>query len=356
MSELKLYDLKERKKNIKKLKKQELKNNKKEEKARIKEKKKGGLFTPPEKKSFAWVWILLLLIAVVSLVIYIVRDNTKLTVHRAEFIHEQIPEAFDGFTILQITDLHGKTFGHMQKNLAAHINSLEYDMILMTGDYLKSPDSDDYYVLIDLLTALERETPIYYILGEKDYVPKDKKKLKDGWNRCIIPSEKTELMKELESLGCIFVYPIQRIEKDGEYIFLTGIDYNEKIFDEYSFDSDKHFSICVTHKPINYNIQRRLDDTNKNGLYEVDFDASISGHTIGGNVRLPLLGAFYTDDKGLLPEEQYAYGLSEDSYGRLKFISSGLGSTGTFRFRVFNTPEVALITLRHKDIDTDKTE
>lgn len=351
MGELKLYDLKQRKKNIKKQKKQDFKRQKREEKARIKEKRKGGLFIPPEKRSFAWVWILIFIVGIVSLVIYTVRDNSKLSVNRVEFAHEQIPKAFDGYTILQITDLHGKTFGHMQKKLAAFINSLDYDMILMTGDYLKNPDSDDYYVIIDLLDALEKDTPIYYILGEKDYQPKDKKKLKEGWNMCINPSKKTTFMEELEKLGCKFVYPIQRIEKDGEYIFLTGINYYEKQFDEVSFDSDKYFSICVTHKPINYNVQRRLDEENQRGLYEVDFDASISGHTIGGHVRLPLLGAFYTDDKGLLPEEQYAYGLSEDSHGRLKYISSGLSSTGAFKFRVFNTPEVALITLKHKDIE-----
>ena len=352
MADLKLFDQKEIRKQERKLRKQEMKKAKMEAKARKKEKKKGMgyLFLPPEKKSYAWVWILLIIVLIAALVIYVTRDNQQLTVHYAEFEHEQIPEAFDGYRILQITDLHGKTFGTMQKRLASHINSLEFDMILMTGDYLRSPDDEDYYVIIDLIDSIEKEVPIYYILGETDYRP-DREDLDDNWNMCIIPSKKTPLMEKLKERGCSFVYPIQRIEKGGEYIYLTGTKYYEKKFDELGFDSDKHFSICVTHKPINYNVQRRLDDVNQRYLVEVDFDASISGHTIGGHARLPLLGAFYTDDKGLLPEEKYAYGLSVDNHGRLKFISSGLGIPSSFRLRAFNTPEVAIITLKHKTAD-----
>ncbi len=317
-----------------------------ERKREKRNKKQAFRVIPQPKKNYKWLWIsgsvLLLLILLIFL---IARDNNRISVHRVTMTHAQIPEAFDGYTILQLTDFHGKTFGNMQERLLSLINGLDYDMILLTGDYLSDPSSDDYWVILDVLDGLRKEVPVYYILGESDYLPENADDLDDDWNMCITPKEKTELMLLMEERGAEFVYPIQRIEKDGQYLYLTGVTYYEKAFDAVEFDSDKYFSICVTHRPIQYDVDKRLKHVNEKSLKEVDYDASVSGHTHGGQFRLPLLGAVHVDGKGLFPQEQYAYGL-HSAQGRLNFISSGLGADGVFRFRLYNTPEVALITLR----------
>lgn len=311
-----------------------------------KEDKNRFKIVPDEKKSHKWVIIPIIFVLLVALVIYTLYDNGQIEVDYVTVTHSQIPKSFDGFKILQISDLHGKRFGEENENLIKKINGLDYDMILFTGDYMSNPESGDYWDLVDLVTALDKkDVPMLYILGESDYTPDNVDKLGDSWNTCIVPSEKTDLMKNLEAVGVQFVYPITPIYLNGEAIYFTGIDYNESIFDEYGFDVDKHFSICVTHKPIDYDVNERLANINKQNLNEVDYDLSISGHTHGGQIRLPLLGAVYIEGKGFFPQEKDSDGLHSDGQGRFNYISKGLGASGFPGFRFCNTPELSVITL-----------
>jgi len=305
-------------------------------------------FISYEKKSRKWIVILAALFVVLfSLVIYTLYDNGRIVVENVTVTHKQVPASFDGYKILQISDLHGRKFGEENANLVEAIDSIEYDMILLTGDYMENPESGDYWDIIDLLGDIKNNNvPVFYILGESDYTPKNSNKLSDDWNMCINPKEKTELMKRFEDMGIQFVYPISTIEKNGEVIYLTGIDYVEKTFDEVEFDVDKHFSICITHKPINYDVNARLAEVNKTKLNEVDYDLSISGHTHAGQIRLPILGAVYVEDEGVFPQESSTSGLHSDGQGRFNYISPGLGADGFLGFRFYNPPTLSLITLK----------
>ncbi len=314
-----------------------------------KEEKNRFKMVPDKKKSYKWLTIPVSFVLLLALIVYTLYDNGRIVVDSVTVAHSQVPASFDGFRILQISDLHGKKFGTENKNLVSLIDSLEYDMILLTGDYAKSPDSGDYWDIIDLLTDIKRkDVPIFYILGESDYVPENVEKLGDNWNMCIEPKEKTKLMEYLEDIGAKFVYPIQKIEKNGEAIYFTGIRYREDKFDELDFDVDKHFSICVTHKPIDYDVNARLKEVNIQRLIEVDYDLSISGHTHGGQIRLPLLGAVYIKGQGIFPQEENASGLHSDGQGRYNYISTGLGASGFLKFRFYNPPSVSVITLKKK--------
>ena len=305
-------------------------------------------FIPDEKKSRKWIVILLaVFVLLFSLVVYTLYDNGRIVIENITVTHKQVPTSFDGYKILQISDLHGRKFGEENVNLVKAIDSIEYDMILLTGDYMKDPESGDYWDIIDLLGDIKnKNVPVFYILGESDYMPQNSNKLSEDWNMCINPKEKTELMKRFEDAGIQFVYPISTIEKNGEVIYLTGIDYIENKFDEVEFDVDKHFSICVTHKPINYDVNTRLAEVNKTKLNEVDYDLSISGHTHAGQIRLPILGAVYVEDKGVFPQESNTSGLHTDGQGRFNYISPGLGADGFLGFRFYNPPTLSLITLK----------
>lgn len=73
--------------------------------------------------------ILLLLIGT----IYNVYDNNRFIVAEQDISLTNLPKNFDGYRILQISDLHGKCFGEKQTELLDVINSIEYDCILFTG-------------------------------------------------------------------------------------------------------------------------------------------------------------------------------------------------------------------------------
>ena len=315
---------------------------KKEERNRFK-------MVPDKKKSHKWLIFPIVFVLLLALIVYTLYDNGRIVVERVTVSHAQVPVSFDGFRILQISDLHGKKFGSENRNLIQQIDSLEYDMILLTGDYMSNPNSDDYWDIIDLLTDIKKkDVPVLYVLGESDYVPENVDKLGENWNMCIQPKERTKLMEYLDDLGAKFVYPIQKVEKNGEAIYFTGINYKEDKFDELNFDVDKHFSICVTHKPIDYNVNERLKQANAQRLTEVDYDLSISGHTHGGQLRLPLLGAIYIKGKGVFPQESDSSGLHSDGQGRFNYISTGLGASGFFNFRFCNPPSLTIITLKRK--------
>ncbi len=293
-----------------------------------------------------WKWFVLIPVAILFFVfvISLIVDNNRIAVREITVSHEQIPPSFDGFRILQISDFHGDEFGKDNQRLIDTVNSLEYDMILLTGDYLSSSKSiDELKAVRELLISLnDLDAPVYFILGEND-VPDDQVPQKSNWNYCIQPKADNAVKLALEELGATFVYPIQEITRGEDRIFLTGIQYQERLFDKYSFDTEKDFTICVTHKPIDYDVNQRLEQVNQYSFKEVDYDFSISGHTLAGQYRLPILGTLYLDGYGLFPQEEYAYGLHK-SQGRYNYISSGLGSDGGFR--MFNTPEIVLFELK----------
>ncbi len=327
---------------------QETKRNRRKGRKSRPKQQESSLFLPTKRRRL-WIWLTVVILLVGLLAGFLVKDNRSLSVTQVTIRHTQLPASFDGFRILQISDFHGKNFGTMQKRLIELVNRLEYDILVLTGDYLADPESDDLWVIVDLLEGLTGEKPVYYVLGESDYPAPEG--ADDDWNMCIDPPAKTPLMMAMEERGARFVYPIQRIQRGEDAIYLTGIKYAESSFDKLDFDMDKHFSICVTHKPITYNVSKRLESVNEKTLREVDYDVCLSGHTHGGQFRLPLLGALYSDEKGFFPQEQYSYGLHTDANGRATYITSGLGSSGSLPIRLFNTPEVALITLRCADTD-----
>ena len=291
----------------------------------------------------------ILFIAIVLSIVGIVSDNYKVAVRREEIYHKQLPYAFDGFTILQISDINGQYQGNYQSRLLDAIDSAEgeYDIVILTGDYISNPESDDFRPVMDVLEHLPENIPVFYCLGERDYAA-EVKDIETSF-RCYNPTEKNELMREMEKAGANFIYPLRKITRRGSSIFLTGTAYNDDVFSDMDFDMDRDFSICVTHCPITYNVSSRLVANNAVRLTEVDYDVCLSGHTMGGIIRLPLLGAVYTASGGPFPQEDITYGLHTDDAGRVTYITSGLGCTENVTFRVLNTPEIALLTLRKSE-------
>lgn len=290
---------------------------------------------------------ILIIFAIVGL-----RYGAKIVVSRAQVKSDQLPASFDGYKILQVSDLHGTEFGDRQSKLKKLIATLDYDMVIFTGDY--TGDTEDIrFFIMDLVACIERDVPMYYVLGDCDYTPPVVSKSSDKWKMCIIPPDKIPVMTAFEECGVEFVYPAQKITNDeGDSIYLTGISYDKELMNRMDFDQETDFSICVTHKPINYNVTRHLKDVNKRMITEFDYDLCLSGHTLGGQYRLPILGALYSEDEGLFPQENSLKGLSTDDAGRYNFICGGLGVESGFRF--FSHPEISVIELKHVEKETGK--
>lgn len=305
-----------------------------------------SFFAPEKKRLRIIIAVILAFVLFCVATIGITKDNFSIAVRNITIQHQQIPADFDGYRILQISDINGQYFGNYQKRLLDTIDLLEgqYDIVIMTGDYITDPETEDYRPVLDVLEYFKGKTTVYYCLGERDYAWETTDP--DTTFIAFNPAEKNKLMEEMEKQSAVFVYPIQEITKGESRIFLTGPKYYEAAFTQTSFDMDNDFSICVTHAPITYSVSNRIAENNSVRIQEVDYDFSMSGHTLGGIVRLPVLGAVYSSADGLFPQEDNTYGLHTDDAGRINYISSGLGSTDKIPFRVMNTPEICIFTLQ----------
>ena len=191
---------------------------------------------PDKKKSHKWIIAPVAFVLLLALVVYTLYDNGRIVVDYVTVKHSQVPDSFDGYKILQISDLHGKKFGEENNNLVEVIDSIDYDMILLTGDYMDEPNGDNYWDIIDLLEDIKnKDVPKLYILGESDYMPENTDKLSDDWNMCINPRDKTNLMKSFEELGVLdeillaiselgFEYPMPVQEAVIPYLLGNGND------------------------------------------------------------------------------------------------------------------------------------
>lgn len=324
------------------------------------------------KKFLQCCSILLLGMAVLclALVAYTIYDNQRIAVVRQTVEIDGLDPAFDGFTILQISDLHGARFGAGQERLAALVNSLDYDLLALTGDFQSR--QRDTQPLYELLHAVQTGTPVVYIGGNAG--PNDV----DIFSGSVSPEG-----ERLREAGCTLLarpFYIQRGEArlwiSETYLgktpasliahakahlaaanpndFTQGyyarqIEFQEELEQIFAGITPRDTLIGLTHYPLP---QVVLDGAGRKTL---PFDLVIAGHYHGGQIRLPFIGALYIPDRssqwhGLFPDQRYVSGLYPGASIQ-QYVSRGVGSSDVvpfLKFRLFNTPEINLITLRLK--------
>lgn len=336
--------------------------------------------------------LIALVMLVGSLIAYTVWDGHRFIVSTTTITHGQLPASFDGYRIVQVTDLHSARFGERQETLLAAIRDAEPDLVLLTGDYTdswESPGGPDLEPIAELVERLPKEVPAYYVLGNWDA-------RSTGYGGA--PLQGSHLELAIEGAGVKPLYPYVRIERGGEHIWLSdwtlrefrderamlasrdafGAQDNrvwERVVRMYDLwwqrqktghDPAKEFDIAVTHRPLDFpDYDAELARSSKEEqaaraatstppaeqvyFRELDYDLTIAGHTHGGQFRLPLLGGLVAPDGTLFPDQRLIQGVRTDAKGRVGYISSGLGAGGQvplLRFRFLNTPELSVIVLR----------
>lgn len=94
--------------------------------------------------------IMITSIVILGMIIYNIYDNNRIKIVEQDIKIDNLPQSFNNFTILQITDLHGKYFGENQKKLVDKINSIDYDIIAITGD-IKNKHEDNIDAFLDMM-------------------------------------------------------------------------------------------------------------------------------------------------------------------------------------------------------------
>ncbi|MFZ3579502.1 metallophosphoesterase [Virgibacillus sp. DJP39] len=313
--------------------------------------------------------MIVLLVAMVLLAVYTFWDNNRITVAEEEIMIDDLPKQLEGFSILQITDLHEKQFGKNQRRLIDAINSVEYDAIVFTGDMLdgiKSKNHQSFYAIIEGISNKENA---WYVPGNAD--PESYRVTKGV--------EKSQFVQGIEERGVSFLETFDTIEIDGVSLSFVSfelsignvgrtngitrpsysmakpyLDYQKQLLSEFDEMKDSDVLIALNHYPV---IDNRFDYiANAKDLKLRDYDLLIAGHYHGGQIRLPYAGALFVPEAwytngGVFPPKDRVKGLWEYK-GIQQYVSTGLGSSDAIsfmKFRLFNPPQINLIKLKKMD-------
>ena len=240
-------------------------------------------------------------------------------------------------TIVQLSDLHCCEYGSGNELLLRKISAEKPDMVVMTGDMISRDSSEtDVTHVLDLVTALSKTVPVFYSLGnhELDY----------------ISTQGDTYLSQLVTAGAtVLEHQYQQIELKNQSICIGGI-YGYLLSPKQQNGAEQKFmqdftnkdspSILLCHMPEGLLDYGSIDEWN--------VDIVFSGHTHGGQVRLPLFGGLYDPETGWFP--RYEKGMFQKG-GSTVIVSSGLGSSEKIP-RFDNPPELVVVSIEPITVDS----
>jgi predicted MPP superfamily phosphohydrolase len=245
------------------------------------------------------------------------RNNAaRIEIRHNDIAIAALPPAFDGYTILQLSDLHVDINPAAMRRLGELLPRLRYDLCVLTGDY-RGETHGPYAATIDCMRALcaVLEAPVYGVLGNHDSI---------------------RMVPALEEMGVsMLLNEAVSLRRDGERLYLAGIDdahyYRVDNIEKAAAPiPDGAVSILLSHTP---EIFRQAA--------HAGFDALLAGHTHGGQLCLPGAIPLTLDSK--LPRR---FGSGPWRYcGMAGYTSVGVGSS-IIAARLNCRPEITLHRLR----------
>lgn len=244
-----------------------------------------------------------------------------LEVVRLELALPRLAADFEGYRVVQIGDLHFDDWSRPARldRIAGMVNDERPDLIVVTGDFASySARRLDTERLVGALRRLSAPDGVLAILGNHDYLT-DVKLIR----RCIRGAGLTELLNEVVTLG-----------RGGSKLHVAGID--DVMEGRSRLDlvlrrlPESGAAVLLAHEPDFADVAAATGR----------FDLQLSGHSHGGQVRVPLLG------RAVLPpfSQRYTRGLHEVG-GMLLYVNRGLGTVHA-RLRFGCRPEITALTLR----------
>ena len=245
----------------------------------------------------------------------------------------RIPPLFDGYCIVQISDLHNSRFGAGQSRLLRRIRVAHPDLIAVTGD-LAGADWKRSANSLELIRQLPLLAPVYFVIGNHEANTHDLRGL-------------------IGFLGGLGVHLLHNasvpVERGEQVIELAGID------DPEGFSVGRHsWTASLTAWRQELEVVRQRIEPNRYAIllshrpefirsYEqAGFNLVLAGHAHGGLIRIPFLGPLYAPGQGKLPRYTSGMHLLNDT---TLVVSRGLGR-GMTPLRFLNRPEVVIVRLR----------
>lgn len=270
-------------------------------------------------------------VALIAFVWWVIWANTALEVTEYKIKSDKLPDAFSGFRIVQVSDLHNTEFGENNSELLKILREADPDILVLTGDMIDSSRTD-----VDVVVRFAKEAvkiaPTYFVSGNHE---------------AGVPNEYHILAEQLIEAGVKLLQNNSiALERNGETITIVGID-DPSFFgmeEEQTLPvvaealtnltGEDRFEVVLAHRPQYFDVYA-----------ESDADLVLSGHAHGGQFRLPFVGGVYVPSQGLFPK--YDEGVFSEN-GTTMVISRGLGNS-RFPIRFNNRPEIVVIELENGD-------
>lgn len=261
---------------------------------------------------------LLLTIAGAFKVLY---DTNTFKVHEISLSSKKISNG-SPIRILQLSDIHNKVFGNQNDRLLAEVKQLNPDIIVITGDLVDRSTTSlaPVFSLMEELVAFNTHT--YFVSGNHE------------WGN----QQTNTIFVGLQELGVnILDNKAVVVEMNEQKIQLVGIaDYateHDDIDQAMQYTDETLYTILLSHAP---DIAKELNDD--------PIDLILSGHTHGGQIRVPFIGALVAPGQGYFPKlDKGIYQWEKEKY---LYIDSGLGTTW-MPIRFLNQSQITFITLTH---------
>ncbi len=284
-------------------------------------------------KVFAVAGGILAVAAFVGIVYGSVWGPTRFRVREVEFFSDELPETFDGYRIVQLSDIHLGGWQDRKREVMERVvdiaNAQDGDAIMVTGDLVHHV-AEELNGVEDVLGGLDARYGVFSVMGNHDYAP-------------YYPFDSREKRR-------VNVADLRRRERamgwgllDNEHIFVErqvqGSHRVQTVTDQVADYSDLDkalkgvdkggFSVLLSHDPTIW----RREVLGGSGV-----DLTLSGHTHGGQFALgPFSFArlFYREWRGMYIEDEQGL-----------YVNVGIGQVYPFRFGAW--PEITVITLRKK--------
>ena len=260
-------------------------------------------------KKILWIVIPILLFALITFVSLRYIGNYGIVVKERAIYSNKINDDLHGLKIVHFSDIYYSEYTEMKQidKLVNRINYTNPDIVIFTGDlisknYILSHDEEEN--LVNKLSSINASIGKIAIKGEID----------EGSFDSIMDESGFEIYDENE---------INRIFVKNSYFNIANFDENMS----QDFGDDEILNIVLTHNPDS--IDTILDKSSP--------DIILAGHTLNGQVRLPLIGGLFRNSKYM-----------DDYYemGKTKVLICGGTGNKKLNIRLFNNPSINFIRLR----------
>jgi predicted MPP superfamily phosphohydrolase len=244
------------------------------------------------------------------------KNAARIQIRHNDIIAERLPSRFDGFTLLQLSDLHTDISKGAMRRLIELLPGLHYDLCVLTGDYRGATYGPFHAALQGLAQVRPHiRAPVYGVLGNHDTI---------------------RMVPEIEEMGIrMLLNECEVISRGDQKIYLAGIDdahyYRvDNIEKAASGIPHEAFSVLLTHTPEIYR-----------QAAHAGFTVLLGGHTHGGQICLP--GSIPITLDSVLPRYM---GSGAWRYNEMTgYTSVGVGSS-VVPVRINCLPEITLHHLR----------